>query len=65
MCTLAANRIAMKCSAFLALAAAALVLPHAAGAGVSAEKFVSQIAVAMLDIDEIKTQLPGHECRTM
>lgn len=35
MCGLAPNRIAVRCSVFLALAASALALPGAAGAGVS------------------------------
>src|SRR5580658_1371404 len=32
---------------------------------VSAQKFMTQVSVAMLDVHEIKTQLPGHECRPM
>src|SRR5579859_1241631 len=33
--------------------------------GVSAQKFVTQVAVAMLDVYEIKTQLPGHKSGSM
>src|SRR5580693_975566 len=32
---------------------------------VSAQKFMTQVAVAMLDVHKIKTQLPSLECRPM
>src|SRR5271169_199189 len=34
-------------------------------ARVSAQKFMTQVAVAVLDVHEIKTQLPSHKCGSM
>src|ERR1700730_13329950 len=39
--------------------------PVAAGTGVAAEKFLTEIAVAMFDIHEVEAQLPGHQRGTM
>src|SRR5258708_33024913 len=33
--------------------------------GVSAQELMTQVAVAMLDVNEIKTQLPSHQCGAM
>src|SRR5258708_18768213 len=37
----------------------------AAGAGVGAEKFVTEVAVTMFDVHEVEAQLPGQQRGTM
>ena len=53
--TNALHYLAQKSSAILETSAVA------AGAGVGAEKFVAEIAVAMFYIDEVEAQLPRQE----